>query len=479
MLPSIWPAMGILFVATAVKMAGWPKENITVHDETVMGRLRTNHFQPGDVVGISLMAGNIERAMELAREAKNHGATVVVGGHAAAPRAKELLETGLVDAVVATGDMKTILQFFTLLHNGAKEFNLPGVITSSKEIRAPAPYKEKTLKPGQRFSSIIPDLGLYGRDYWEKIWNNYNKAMGLPGSSRNITLPIGWGCPKARGGGSCLYCSIDQVAEIGIPEMEYAKELLSACMRFGINTTFLTMDSALGTMPLLTLLESLPKPIGAFKEGLVIFARAQDLARGTRLIERWKALTEGYLMVNVGLDSADGAMLENLNKGGNSPAEANRMAIRNLAKVPGVLLHCSFIFGSPGETRETCEETIKFIRWAIGILGKKFVQAKSGLFWLEPNAPAGRVFWDYSYAQHLSNLAGKEIAREEWQKEFGKYAEGVLEMPFSCQEAWYRHFTRISIKEALEYDLCVAGIMDKHEGSVHWDGKRRPAFKWP
>jgi len=67
----------------------------------------------------------------------------------------------------------------------------------------------------------------------------------------------------------------------------------------------------------------------------------------------------GCRLVIVGFESANQQILDNIKKG--ITIEQMRKFAENVRKA-GILLHADFIFGLPGETRETIKQTIKFIK---------------------------------------------------------------------------------------------------------------------
>ncbi len=172
-------------------------------------------------------------------------------------------------------------------------------------------------------------------------------------------------------------------------------------------------------------------------------------------------------MINLGLDSGDERILEQgIGKAvcSGSRLEENRQAVLNAAR-SGAHLQYSLIFGSPGETRESCERTIDFFEWTRAVLGPQLDEGQASIYWLNHGSPASRVFRDYGFARHLAALAGKDIMPEAWEELFHRHRD-TLAVPQSCQKAWYDCFTNISLDQAWDYSHQVIAALAEHEGAV-------------
>ncbi|MBD3203972.1 radical SAM protein [Candidatus Woesearchaeota archaeon] len=63
--------------------------------------------------------------------------------------------------------------------------------------------------------------------------------------------------------------------------------------------------------------------------------------------------------ISLGIESGSQKILDNVSKGIKVQEQKNGI---NLVKKAGIKVYCSFIFGLPGETKETIEETINFLK---------------------------------------------------------------------------------------------------------------------
>lgn len=478
----LWPHLGILYVGTVAEQERW---DVTLHDELVEGYVDLERIvQPGDVVGLSLVVTGMDRGIELARQAKRLGASYVIAGNDSAIfRADQVLRLPdrPIDAVFATNSLTAVRQF--LWQVGSVELNkldisgvavVPGgfnpsnerlVVQAEREMRAQLRQQGK-FDPQDVF--VVPNLNLYGDEYWQKVWRNYRTIFGHkhinPAEVRNALALFAQGCTRTGQADVCSYCTIAGVADIRAPTIEYLAQVLETYQAFGINYVFNTTDSALEMRHVSSALKNL----GAFfPEGLMIYGRAWGLAHHPQLIDEWLSLTGGRLFVNVGMDSGDERILSRgvikASQSG-SRLDENCQAVRNIA-ASGAHLHYSLIFGSPGETRETCEESLEFFEWTRSVLRGQLDQCETDIYWLNHGSPASRVFHDYNYAQELASLAGKEISRETWENRFHRHRD-TLVVPWECEEAWYSCFTSITVEEAQKYNAQVVSVMATHEGAA-------------
>lgn len=491
-----WPHLGLLYVGTVSDAEGW---DVALHDELVEGYVDLERIvQPGDVVGLSLVVTGMDRGIELARQAKRLGASYVIAGNDSAIfRADQVLRLPdhPIDAVFATNSLTAVRQF--LRQVGSVELNklnipgvaiVPGGVNPSNERLAIQAEREMRVQLRQqgKFDPqdvfVVPKLDLFGDEYWQKVWRNYRTIFGHkhinPAEVRNALALFAQGCTRTGQADVCSYCTIAGVADIRMPTTEYLKQVLETYQSFGINYVFNATDSAFEMRHVSSALKNL----GAFfPEGLMIYGRAWGLAHHPQLIDEWLSLTGGRLLVNVGMDSGDERIL---NRGvikasqSGSRLDENWQAVRNIA-ASGAHLHYSLIFGSPGETQKTCEESLEFFEWTRSVLRGQLDQCETDIYWLNHGSPASRVFHDYSYAQQLASLAGKEISRETWGHRFYRH-RNTLVVPWECEKAWYDCFTSIAVEEAQRYNAEVSRVMATHEGAAPGRPDMcRTAFKPP
>lgn len=477
----VWPHNGLLYVGTAAEKAGY---HVVLWDELVQGPISPeNIVEPGDIVGFSLVITGIERGVSLAKEAKTLGARYCIAGNDSAIfRSSRILalEGKPIDAVFTGDSITAITRFFREVDTiPLAEMSIPGVEVDPNHIMRSNTVEHLTRELSERRSGvrddddvfIVPNLGLFDKTYWETVWRNYNENFGHKHPTgqtvRNTLALFSHGCTRPRGTDVCSYCTIADVANIRFPSDVHVVELAEMYARFGINTVFNTADSSFEMTPVVDML----RKHHIKWDALTIYGRSWGIARegNQTLMEKWMSVVKDRLLLNVGMDSGDDGLLKNgivkssADKDG-SRVEENREATRRIKQF-GAHLHCSLIFGNPGETLDTCERSMEYLEWMIGVLGDQLDQAETDRYWLNFGAPASRVFFDYDYAVLLASYAGKTISRDEWFENFVKYKDELV-VPEQIQQAWYRFFTKIDIDIADEYNNKVAKRMARHTGSI-------------
>lgn len=490
-----WPHLGLLAVGTTVQELGW---DVTLWDELIQGPIPLESLvQTGDVVGFSLVVTGMERGISLAMQAKQLGASYTIAGNDAAIfRAKQLLAHPHrpFDAVFTSNSTNAVRAFFRTLETSPSTVvpsiegvatNVNGVVDTSNEqvvlrrdlVARKQRAQVSTHDPLDGF--VIPDVRLYDDAYWQTVWQEYrtryaHKHTLAPDQIRNATIHLAQGCTRTRGTDVCSYCTIYGVGDIRLPDADYLRALTERYQEAGLNHLYNTTDSAFEMAPLVRNLRA----VNFQTDGLVIYGRAEGLATQPRLLDEWQRLVRDRLLINVGLDSGDVSILEqgvikSSSSRGNRLQE-NRQAILNL-RGSGAHLHAALIFGSPGESRDSCERTLDYAQWIADTLGPQLDLLESDLYWLNFGSPASRVFRDYDYATELAAIAGKAITYDTWWTSFGQHAD-ALSVPWETECAWYQHFTHLDIDEARAYNQRLAAIMHHHPG--HIPG-REFAFKPP
>jgi radical SAM superfamily enzyme YgiQ (UPF0313 family) len=479
-----WPHLGILYVGTIAHQEGY---EVVLWDELVQGQADlTKLVQPGDIVGLSLVVTGIERGVELAKQAKQLGAECVIAGNDSATfRVNQLLELPgrPIDAVFTSNSLRPVRLFFL---NYGKYFTWkdlrymrwpgmdgrPGTQVRSNEhvVLLGELQRRKQLERTGSFdledTFLVPKLDLFSKEYWEEVWTNYSQVFGHKHTyvTRNASALLAQGCTRTRGVDVCSYCTIADVANIRIPSEEYLRRTMNAYDEFGIEMVFNTTDSAYEMTGLVKRLQT----IAASFHSLIIYGRAQGIAQNPGLLDDWQTMVEDRFLINVGMDSGDAKILdqgvEKSSLGKGSRLDENVEAVRRIKEF-GAHLHYSLIFGSPGETIDSCERSVEFLEWSIATLGPQLDLVETDVYWLNFGSPAGAIFHDFEHAQRLAAIAGKTITREEWQRDFARHSNELI-VPDSVERSWYQHFTNIDFDTAQEYNKRCAEIMARHEGAI-------------
>jgi radical SAM superfamily enzyme YgiQ (UPF0313 family) len=473
----VWPHLGLIFVGTAANMEGW---DVVMWDELVKGPVPLDTLvESGDIVGLSLVVTGIERGISLARQAKALGAKhVIAGNDSAIFRANQVMSQSdrPIDAVFTTNSVAAVRKFFReIVRSDIRSLDIPGVqLTTGCEPRSNEPSRLKLELASRKDGAfdkddvfIVPKLDLY--PHWDEVWRNYRATFGHkhsnPDTVKNAIALFAQGCTRTRGTDVCSYCTIAGVADIRVPSEDVLARSAEAYKNFGIDMVFNVTDSAYEMADLVRKLQAL----GIGFPAMTIYGRAQGIARNPRLLTEWRKVATERLLVNVGMDSgSDDMLLRGVVKSsvevGGSRIEENREAVKRIREA-GAHLHYSLIFGSPGESKETCEKSIEFLEWTVAELGHQLDICETDIYWLNFGSPASRVYKDFDYARYLASLAGKEISVDQWTEGFARFADELV-TPISVEKAWYRFFTRIDFDTAQAYNERAAQIMAVHTGSI-------------
>ena len=413
------------------------------------------------------------------RKAKELGAQYVIAGNDSVIfRANQVmaLSDRPIDAVFTSNSLTAVRRFFREIgEDNIDQLQIPGVqITTGGEVRSNERdsllVELKTRKSegvDQDDVFVVPKLELY--PHWDEVWAGYRATFGHKHSNhdtvKNALGLFAQGCTRTRGSDVCSYCSIAGVADIRIPSREMMARSIEAYNTLGVDMMFNVTDSSYEMHKVIKMLQEL----GASWKSMEIYGRAQGVARNPHLLDEWQKVATERLLINVGMDSGNDDMLlkgvvKSSVEGCGSRLKENREAVRRIRKA-GAHLHYSLIFGSPGESKETCESSIRFLEWTIETLGHQLDICETDIYWLNFGSPASRVFHDYSYAERLAGLAGKSISQDEWCREFVRHANALV-VPMSVEESWYRYFTNIDLETAQAYNQHAAEIMAKHTGSI-------------
>lgn len=480
----IWPHLGILTVGTIADQEGY---EVVLWDELNQGHVDLESvMRPGDIVGLSMVVSGMNRGIELARKAKELGARLVIAGNDGvifrAPQVLSIPDRP-IDAVFTSNSTNAIRQFFRQVGDTSNIDELQVQDVATRADLAPVRSNESSvmtadLKERKRArlagsfdpmdGFVVPKLDLFTDTYWEQLWGLYRSQFGHKHTDRsgvrNALVHLAQGCTRTRGQDACTYCTIYGVGDLRLPSQDHLEATMATYDALGINTYFNVTDSALE-------MRALAKRIaqtGAKPETMVIYGRAQGMAQHPEFIDAWMATASDRLLINCGMDSGDPRMLHkgivksSLIRG--SMVDENRLAVTNV-KAAGAHLHFSLIFGSPGETVESCERSLQFLRWAAETLGPQLDVAETDIYWLNFGSAAARVFHDYAYARTLAQMAGKDISRRAWQKAFARHANELM-VPWESQVAWYTYFTQIDIDTAQDFNRRAFAYMDQHPERV-------------
>lgn len=296
-----------------------------------------------DLVGISCLSSYFSEVVQLSRRLKEKGCKVVVGGPQATALPQETLKETQADFVVMGEGELTFLQLAQCLLEKRDPQDIPGIFTGDWS-------KFKKREFIQNLDSLpFPD--------WQQLDPRfYQKAPhgGLVKSFPAAPIISSRGCPF-----DCSFCASPYLWEKKIrfrspenvvDEIAYLKDC------FGVKEIHFEDDN-------LTLNREHAEKICQLllKRKIKIFWAAPNGVRVDAIDRELLSLMKksGCYFLAFGIESTDEKILQRIKKG----IDLDRVAkVVHWAKSYGIITQGFFIFGLPGETKETIRKTIRFAK---------------------------------------------------------------------------------------------------------------------
>jgi len=323
------------------------KHKVKVIDSLAIGHSRkkffseVKKFQP-DVIVIETSTASIQNDIEIINKIKNFNKckTIFMGPHVIS-RPEDALDNGIDFCI-----------------NGEYEYPLRDLINALDKGKLPKrgiSYKVNgKIKTLPRHAPIlnINDLPLPAFELFEM--DHYNTPFS--GAAQNIDIMTSRGCPFR-----CTYCLWPQVLydtrtvrfrnptsvvdEIEILLNNYNKKGIY----FNDDTFTLNKNHVLG----------LCKEIKRRKINIkwACFGHVIPINNMPEILKPMK--DAGCCLIKIGIESGSQKILDNMNKG--TTIKKIEEAVK-LIKKSGIKVHGSFVFGLPGETKETAKQTIAFAK---------------------------------------------------------------------------------------------------------------------
>ena len=314
------PPLGLMYIAAVLEENGYPVEIVDLHF-VERNKWREAIGKP-DIVGITVVAVLLHEAKEILclTKCNNPKTVVVAGGPHPSALPYETLREGFDAVVVGEGEY-SFLNLVKTIYAG-KDFEK--IIVSPPVDVNMLPFPARHLV----------NLKAYTR-----------KVIGKPG----ISILASRGCPY-----HCAFCDRSVHGE-GIrfrAIQSVIEEIKQIIEKYGIkNFKFEDATFTINRRRLHKLLDELKK--------LDIRFRCQGNARSDSYEDFVKLYEGGCREIIFGVESGSQHVLDLINK--QVTVEQNRRAIIN-AKKAGLLVRVNLMVGNPGESWETIEETLNFMR---------------------------------------------------------------------------------------------------------------------
>jgi anaerobic magnesium-protoporphyrin IX monomethyl ester cyclase len=333
---STMPPLGLLYLAAVLEQekieAGFFDFQANLMDwNEIEEQIKNWQY---DVYGISATTAIVKNAYRIVRLIRRHHpkANIVMGGVHPSSMPEEALTNG-ADVIVRGEGEEIFLAYM-------REQPITAIQGVSYKIG------DKFIHQGP--SGIIDDLNLLPSPAYGKIdFSKYEPAVGAFKRLPAISMTATRGCP-AR----CTFCNSANLKIRKRSAENIFKEMEMLATQYGIKEISF-YDDTFTVYP--TNIKKLCQLLIDNKTDLTwsCFARVDYVTE--ELLTHMKAA--GCHQVMYGIESASEIILENIKK--NIEIEHNKRAVK-LTKKLGITTRCTFMFGSPGETEETIEQTIKY-----------------------------------------------------------------------------------------------------------------------
>ena len=331
----ILPPLGIAYIAAVLRDNG---HDVGIVDYNVTDE--KTDFRKYDIVGISTDTSRYKSSLRLAKDAKDAGCTVVMGGPHVSYRDEEVLRTGLCDFVVREEGEQTMLELAGAVHT-ARIADVRGISYLTKGVLQ--------RNPARGFMDNIDDL-LPARDLLDMHAYRHLEM----GGRKMTSVLTSRGCPFA-----CSFCCSTEFsgkrwrARSPVKVVDEVAEIVS---RYGYNgIAFLDDNFTLDPGRVVAICEEI------LRRGLDIywwcFSRADTLLKNEEMVARMAEA--GCKYVFIGFESRHQKTLDRYNK-----KTTDRMAkdVTELLRRYRISVHGSFIIGDPHETQQMIRDTIGYAK---------------------------------------------------------------------------------------------------------------------
>lgn len=334
------PPMGLLYVAATLEQAG---HEVEIRDRTV--DKRSLDFTDADIVGITSTTSQYLDGLRIAREAKEAGRRVVMGGGHPSFTMEETLRTGVVDYVVRGEGEMTMLELADAHVATGNGFD-PGKIQGLSWYDADG--DRVVHNPDRPFVEDIDTLPLPARHL---LNIKPYKRMNFEGKPA-ITVMTSRGCSH-----NCTYCVVAQMAGRrwrGRSVTSVVDEIEHVVNRYGFEGIMFVDDHlTVNSHRVIAMCDEI------LQRGLEILwwcqSRADALTRNERMVE--KMAEAGCYMVFVGVESPHERTLQAYNK--RQATDIGGQA-REMLDRYGIEMYAAFMLGGLDETKEEIEGTIQY-----------------------------------------------------------------------------------------------------------------------
>ncbi|OGC04131.1 hypothetical protein A2276_05905 [candidate division WOR-1 bacterium RIFOXYA12_FULL_43_27] len=341
------PPLGILYIAAILEKNGYEVKIFDIYpydDRSIPAML---DYQP-EIIGMTVLTDYWPRAKYISKTIKEKlpNSFFVVGGvHVTALPEESILELNADAAVIGEGEY-TFLELCVHLNNGTDWKGTKGIIYRDED-------RNFIATPGRPYISNLDEIPFPARHLL-----NFDDYLMPPGiirgrwTERSTTVMTGRGCPfqciwcgsQCTFGRKVRYRSIDNVIQ----------EIIQLIRDFHVDAVWFIDDTF--TLNKERVIEFCEKVISNNIK-LIFGCQAHVKTADEAMFKLMKKA--GFVQVDFGVESGSDKVLKALKK--NSDAVSIKKAF-SCAKSAGLRTLGTFMFGSPSETEEDVEATIKLTK---------------------------------------------------------------------------------------------------------------------
>ncbi|MBW2966643.1 B12-binding domain-containing radical SAM protein [Candidatus Woesearchaeota archaeon] len=283
-----------------------------------------------DYVGVSDWYSCHHNVLEILRQAKTRDAITVTGGPNASHLAERILQNNDFVDYVVVGDGEDA---FSMLVAGEDPSKIPNLVyrRGNTIVR----NKRQNIELGTIFDLEHLDLSFY---------------------DRKIPIPISSirGCVKADQSKRCSFCSIDTKLRLMSPRKVW-QQIDLLYNRYGFAYFFETGDSFIAGNYPEKLLRVRPDDFNLRTVRFRIYASPEQITRDTII----PLIVLNVKSIFVGVETVNENILQRAGKRHSKTDVENALKLLNNASIQ---VQIAIIYGLPGETPETLEETYQFTK---------------------------------------------------------------------------------------------------------------------
>jgi radical SAM superfamily enzyme YgiQ (UPF0313 family) len=341
-----FPPLGLLSIATYLKNK-IPDVEVEILDGEILSLKEIENRIKGNVVGIGVNILNYINALELARIAKENGATVALGGaHATALADVILKNRDYVDAVVLAEGEVAVLDI--VKGKPFHKINNIAYLKANKINRTSIHLLNLDLLPS--IDRALVDQKIY--------YNSFQKQRPWTRFKRPALIYSQKGCVWRMKTGGCLFCGrMDGKWRFRTPKKVW-EEISQLVKQDGIDYINDVSSSITGNRNWLRrFCEEKPLNINPAFE---VYACVHEIDE--EVINLFDTLN--VYKVFIGIESGNNTMLKSIGK---PPLTEYHLKLANTLSNKGIKLTLGVVIGAPGETENSFRETIEHVKRIVEI----------------------------------------------------------------------------------------------------------------